>query len=224
VLIDNFKLVDRAASARSRTASSCSPITPTRPQRPHQNVADLKAQIAANEKGVQELRKMVAHFGSTWSRPIWATFRTMPRKACAGCSSPVGLRVRVPDRHRPGDQGEDHGRPRQARGDRRFHRHLAMQQPNNFNAPEPVARAAVLYVLPRDGRKPIPMNAGCLKPINIIIPEGSHAAPAYPRAVVAGNVETSQHVTNAMFCARRAGQQPGHDEQPHLRQRHLPVL
>src|SRR5690606_1113530 len=72
---------------------------------------------------------------------------------------------------------------------------------NNFNAPEPVARAAVLYCFRVMVEAPIPMNAGCLRPIRIVIPEGSMLKPAYPRAVVAGNVETSQHVTNAIFGA-----------------------
>jgi 5-oxoprolinase (ATP-hydrolysing) len=72
---------------------------------------------------------------------------------------------------------------------------------NNFNAPEPVARAAVLYCFRVMVESPIPMNAGCLRPIRIVIPEGCMLKPAYPRAVVAGNVETSQHVTNAIFGA-----------------------
>jgi 5-oxoprolinase (ATP-hydrolysing) len=72
---------------------------------------------------------------------------------------------------------------------------------NNFNAPEPVTRAAVLYCFRVMVEAPIPMNAGCLRPIRIVIPEGSMLKPAYPRAVVAGNVETSQHVTNAVFGA-----------------------
>ena len=74
-------------------------------------------------------------------------------------------------------------------------------QPNNFNAPAPVTRAAVLYAFRVMVEKNIPMNAGCLEPIEIVIPEGSMLAPQYPRAVVAGNVETSQHVTNALFGA-----------------------
>jgi 5-oxoprolinase (ATP-hydrolysing) len=65
----------------------------------------------------------------------------------------------------------------------------------------------------------IPMNAGCLKPINIVIPEDCMLSPEYPAAVVAGNVETSQHVTNACSARSRRWRQPGHDEQPHLRQR-----
>jgi 5-oxoprolinase (ATP-hydrolysing) len=75
---------------------------------------------------------------------------------------------------------------------------------NNFNAPEPVARAAVLYAFRVMVEDAIPMNAGCLRPINIAIPDGSMLKPAYPAAVVAGNVETSQHVTNALFGAMGA--------------------
>jgi 5-oxoprolinase (ATP-hydrolysing) len=72
---------------------------------------------------------------------------------------------------------------------------------NNFNAPEPVTRAAVLYVFRLMVEAPIPMNGGCLKPIRIVVPEGSMLKPAYPSAVVAGNTETSQHVTNCLLQA-----------------------
>jgi 5-oxoprolinase (ATP-hydrolysing) len=75
------------------------------------------------------------------------------------------------------------------------------QQPNNFNAPEPVARAAVLYVFRVMVDDDIPMNAGCLRPINIIIPKRTMLTPEYPAAVVAGNVEVSQAVTNCLFGA-----------------------
>ena len=93
----------------------------------------------------------------------------------------------------------------EARGDRRFHRHLAAAA-TNFNAPEPVTRAAVLYVFRVMVDDDIPMNAGCLRPINIIIPKKSILSPEYPAAVVAGNVETSQAVTDCLFGALgRAG-------------------
>jgi 5-oxoprolinase (ATP-hydrolysing) len=75
------------------------------------------------------------------------------------------------------------------------------QQPNNFNAPEPVTRAAVLYVFRVMVDDDIPMNAGCLRPIRIIIPKKSLLSPEFPAAVVAGNVETSQEVTNCLFGA-----------------------
>jgi 5-oxoprolinase (ATP-hydrolysing) len=73
--------------------------------------------------------------------------------------------------------------------------------PDNFNAPAAVTRAAVLYVFRVMAERPIPLNAGCLDPVDIVIPEGSLLAPSYPRAVAAGNVETSQHVVNALFAA-----------------------
>ncbi len=75
------------------------------------------------------------------------------------------------------------------------------QQPTNFNAPEPVARAAVLYVFRVMVDDEIPMNAGCLRPIRVLIPEGSMLSPRYPAAVVAGNVETSQAIVDALFGA-----------------------
>ena len=82
-----------------------------------------------------------------------------------------------------------------------------------------MARAAVLYVFRVMVEDDIPMNAGCLRPIDIVIPEGSMLSPRYPAAVVAGNVETSQAVTNCLFAALGAlGTGAGHDEQPHLRQ------
>ena len=75
------------------------------------------------------------------------------------------------------------------------------EQKTNFNAPEPVTRAAVLYAFRVMVEGDIPMNAGCLRPIHIVIPEGSMLSPRYPAAVVAGNVETSQHVTDCLFGA-----------------------
>ena len=99
------------------------------------------------------------------------------------------------------------------------------QQPSNFNAPEPVTRAAILYVFRVMVDDDIPMNAGCLRPIRIIVPEGSMLSPRYPAAVVAGNVEVSQAVTDTLFAALGAlGSAQGDDEQPHLRRRHLSIL
>ncbi|WP_262817691.1 hydantoinase B/oxoprolinase family protein, partial [Enterobacter cloacae] len=78
------------------------------------------------------------------------------------------------------------------------------QRSDNFNAPEPVTRAAVLYVSRVLVEGDIPMNAGCLRPIRIVVPEGSMLSPQYPAAVVAGNVEVSQAVTNCLFGATKA--------------------
>ena len=99
------------------------------------------------------------------------------------------------------------------------------QRATNFNAPPAVCKAAVLYVFRTLVDDDIPLNDGCLKPLDIIIPEGSMLNPRYPAAVVAGNVETSQvHHRRALRRARRAGRGAGHDEQFHLRQRALPIL
>ena len=151
----------------------------------------------------------------------------MPPKACAASSTALPrLRIRTT---RP-DQGTTIKvkiTRRQATSARRRSISPAPRRSRttNFNAPEPVTRAAVLYVFRVMVDDDIPMNAGCLRPINIIIPEGSMLTPDYPAAVVAGNVETSpaRHQL-PVRRARRARRRAGHDEQPHLRQRALPVL
>ena len=171
---------------------------------PDQNVADLKAQIAANEKGVHEMRRMVDQFGwdvvSAYMRHVQdnaeeSVRRVLERLEDCEIDYPTDqgavIRVKITvDRERREATVDFTG--------------TSPQRPDNFNAPEPVARAAVLYVFRVLTEAPIPMNAGCLKPVRLVIPEGSMLAPRYPAAVVAGNVETSQHVTNAMFCATRA--------------------
>src|SRR5205807_8450084 len=75
------------------------------------------------------------------------------------------------------------------------------QLPDNFNAPYSIVRAASLYVVRTLIDDAIPMNDGCLRPIKLIVPEGSMLNPKYPAAVVAGHVETSQVVTDALFAA-----------------------
>ena len=200
VLIDNFKLVDQG---RFREAELVELLTlhPYPVRNVHQNVADLKAQIAANERGIQELRKMVDHFGldvvTAYMGHVQDNAEESVRRVISAlkdssCEYPTDqgsvIRVKITvDRDK-----------REATVD--FTGTTGVK-PNNFNAPEPVTRAAVLYCfrVMVDGH--IPMNAGCLKPIHIIIPDGSMLKPAYPAAVVAGNVETSQHVTNALFAA-----------------------
>ena len=198
--IDNFKLVDRG---RFREKELYDVLTGAKyPARnPLQNVNDLKAQIAANEKGVQELHKMVAQF----RLPVVARLHA----ARAG----QRRRERAP-RHRPAarrafsyeiDQGTwikvkitVDKKKREATVD---FTGTSPQQGTNFNAPEPVTRAAVLYVFRVMVDDDIPMNAGCLRPINIVIPKRSMLTPHYPAAVVAGNVETSQAVTDSLFGA-----------------------
>lgn len=203
VLFDNFKVVDQGIfqeiALRDLLTDHPYPV-----RNADQNVGDLKAQIAANEKGVHEMRKMVDQFG--WD--VVSAYMGHVQDNAEESVRRVLARLSDCEIEYPTDQGAvikvkitvDHDK-REATVD---FTGTSDQQPNNFNAPEPVARAAVLYVFRVLTEQPIPMNAGCLKPINLIIPEGSMLRPRYPAAVVAGNVETSQHVTNAMFCATKA--------------------
>jgi len=200
VLIDNFKLVDRGRFLEEKTRALLTyGKYPAR--RPDKNIADLKAQIAANAKGEAELKRMVAHFGldvvEAYMRHVQDNAEEAVRRLLARLDdghfrvetdqgAAVEVRITI-DRKRRSAKVDFTG--------------TSPQQPNNFNAPEPVTRAAVLYTFRVMVDEPIPMNAGCLKPIEIVIPEGSMLRPTYPAAVVAGNVETSQIVTNALFAA-----------------------
>lgn len=200
VLIDNFLLVEegrfREAELRATLADHPYPV-----RNPAQNIADLKAQIAANEKGSAEIRRMVREFGL---ETIHAYMRHVRDNAAESVR-------RVIDRLSDSEFAvtTDQGTvirvkitvDRESRTATIDFSGTSEAQPNNFNAPAPVTRAAVLYAFRVMVEQPIPMNAGCLEPIEIVIPEGSMLAPQYPRAVVAGNVETSQHVTNALFSA-----------------------
>jgi 5-oxoprolinase (ATP-hydrolysing) len=203
VLMDNFKLVDRG---RFREQALYDALTGAKyPARnPLQNVNDLKAQIAANEKGVQELRKMVAQFGLD----VVKAYMGHVQDNAAESVRRVIDRLHDSSFSYEMDQGTfikvkitvDKAK-RELTVD---FTGTSPQQPTNFNAPEPVARAAVLYVFRVMVDDDIPMNAGCLRPIRIVIPDGSMLSPRYPAAVVAGNVETSQAVTDCLFGALRA--------------------
>ena len=200
VLIDNFKLVDRGrlreAELRALLASGPYPV-----RNAEQNVADLAAQVAANEKGVQELRRMTRDFGLDVVQAYMGHVQ-------ANAAEQVR---RVIDRLKDGsfvyemDDGAriavtvtvDH-RARRAKID---FTGTSPQQPSNFNAPSAVAKAAVLYVFRTMIDDEIPMNAGCLEPLDIVIPEGCMLRPEYPAAVVSGNVETSQCITDALYGA-----------------------
>lgn len=204
VLFDNFRIVDRG---KFREKELHALLTDHRyPARnPHQNIADLKAQIAANEKGVAELRKMVAHFGldvveaymghvqDNAAESVRRVIERLPDTSAYEYPTDTGQVIKVKisvDREKREATVDFTG--------------TSPVMKNNFNAPEPVARAAVLYAFRVMVEDMIPMNAGCLRPINIVIPDGCMLKPAYPAAVVAGNVETSQHVTNALFGAMGA--------------------
>lgn len=200
VLIDNFKLVE---NGRFRESEVRRVLTDHQyPARnPDQNIADLKAQVAANARGVAELRAMIGQFGLDI---VQAYMGHVQDNAAAEVARVIGrlsdgeytyptdtgqiIRVKITVDRDAGEATVDFTGTSEA-------------QANNFNAPEPVTRAAVLYVFRVMVEAPIPMNAGCLRPVRIVIPEGSMLSPRYPAAVVAGNVETSQHVTNALFGA-----------------------
>ena len=200
VLIDNFRLVE---GGEFREAELVALLTGHRwPVRNvAQNVADLKAQIAANEMGVHELRKMVAHFGldvvraymghvqdnaAESVRRVIDALHDSEFEVATDQGAVIKVKITV-DRDKREATVDFTG--------------TSPEQKTNFNAPEPVARAAVLYCFRVMVEDQIPMNAGCLRPINIVIPEGSMLKPRYPAAVVAGNVETSQHVTDCLFGA-----------------------
>ena len=204
VLFDNFRIVD---GGRFREAELVALLTdhPYPARNPRQNVADLKAQIAANEKGVAELRKMVEHFGldvvqaymghvqDNAAESVRRVLERLPDDSSCEYPTDTGqvIRVRITV-------------DREARKAKVDFTGTSPVEKNNFNAPEPVARAAVLYAFRVMVENNIPMNAGCLRPIEIVIPDGCMLRPSYPAAVVAGNVETSQHVTNALFMAMGA--------------------
>ncbi|TFW28935.1 hydantoinase B/oxoprolinase family protein [Massilia horti] len=202
VLIDNFKLVDgldgvlREAETR---ALLCGARYPAR--NPDQNMADLRAQVAANQKGVEELRKMVRHFGLDVVQAYMGHVQDNAEEAVRrvitalkdgsfcyeldnGAKIEVAIRVDQIARNAEIDFTGTSG-----------------QLPNNFNAPSAVCMAAVLYVFRTLVDDEIPLNAGCLKPLKVIIPPGSMLNPHYPASVVSGNVETSTCITNALYGA-----------------------
>jgi 5-oxoprolinase (ATP-hydrolysing) len=200
VYIDNLTLVDRGRfRERELHALLTGGEYPAR--NPVQNINDLKAQIAANEKGVHELRRMVRHF----TLPVVRAYMRHVQDNAAESVRRVIDRLHDSTFSTQMDQGTaikvriavDKKR-REATVD---FTGTSPQQPNNFNAPEPVTRAAVLYVFRVMVDDDIPMNAGCLRPIRIVIPKTSLLSPEFPAAVVAGNVETSQEVTNCLFGA-----------------------
>jgi 5-oxoprolinase (ATP-hydrolysing) len=203
VYIDNVKLV---AEGRFLEAETRALLTGAKnpARQPDKNIADLKAQVAANIKGEAELKRMVQHFGLD---VVEAYMGHVQDNAEASVRR---LLARLADGHFRVDM--DQGTAievritvdREARTAKVDFTGTSPQQASNFNAPEPVTRAAVLYTFRVMVDEPIPMNAGCLKPIEVVIPEGSMLSPAYPAAVVAGNVEISQVVTNALFAALNA--------------------
>ena len=200
VYIDNFTLVERGRFREKETYQLLQGAKyPAR--NPLQNVNDIKAQIAANEMGVRELRKMVRYF----TLPVVRAYMRHVQDNAAESVRRVIDRLHDSSFSIETDQGSTikvriavDKKKREATVD---FTGTSPQQASNFNAPEPVTRAAVLYVFRVMVDDDIPMNAGCLRPIRIVIPKQSMLTPEFPAAVVAGNVETSQEVTNCLFGA-----------------------
>jgi 5-oxoprolinase (ATP-hydrolysing) len=200
VLLDNVQLV---AAGRFLEAEMRAILESGRyPSRNvDQNLADLRAQVAACAKGAAELAKMVEHFSlpvvRAYMKHVQDNAEESVRRVLdvltdgrfeyemdSGATIAVAISI---DKARREATIDFTG--------------TSPQQPTNFNAPSAVCKAAVLYVFRTLVDDDIPMNAGCLKPLHIVIPEGSMLRPSYPAAVVAGNVETSQTVTDALFGA-----------------------
>ncbi|MEM1364390.1 MAG: hydantoinase B/oxoprolinase family protein [Pseudomonadota bacterium] len=170
------------------------------------NIGDLKAQIAANEKGVAELHAMVGQYGlptvHAYMTHVQDFAETAVRAVIDRLSDGVGV-LRM-DQHTDENPCEIRVRitvDKDAREATLDFTGTSPQQADNYNAPEPITRAVALYCFRCMVDEDIPMNAGCLRPIKIILPEGSMLKPEYPAAVVAGNVEVSQAATNAVFAA-----------------------
>jgi 5-oxoprolinase (ATP-hydrolysing) len=206
VLLDNVKLVAGAGTMgdgrfleddiRTRLLGARYPA-----RNPDQNIADLRAQIAANQKGVEELGKMVAHFGMeivvAYMKHVQDNAEESVRRVVTalkdghyelkldnGAIIKVAITV---DRDKREATIDFTG--------------SSPQQINNFNAPSAICYAAVLYVFRMLVDDDIPLNAGCLKPLHVIIPAGSMLNPHFPASVVSGNVETSTCITNALIGA-----------------------
>lgn len=200
VLFDNWLLVRdgtfREAETRELLTGAAHPS-----RDPDTNLADLRAQIAANEKGVAELRGMVGQFGAEVVDAYMGHVQDNAEES---------VRRIVAELHDGSYRYEtDNGAvievaltvDRDARSAVVDFTGTSPQQPGNFNAPKSVVMAAVLYVFRTLVADDIPLNSGCLKPLEVRVPEGSMLAPVHPAATVAGNVETSQAVTGALYAA-----------------------
>jgi 5-oxoprolinase (ATP-hydrolysing) len=200
VLIDNWLLVENGRLREKETADLLAGAEyPSRD--PATNLADLRAQVAANEKGIEELHRMVDHFGldvvRAYMRHVQENAAEAVREVITALSdgeytyeldNGAVIRIAVTV-------------DRAARTATIDFTGTSAQLADNFNAPSSVAMAAVLYVFRTLVGKDIPLNSGCLKPLNVIIPPDTMLSPAYPAAVAAGNVETSQAVTGALYAA-----------------------
>ncbi|QTR49570.1 hydantoinase B/oxoprolinase family protein [Candidatus Thiothrix anitrata] len=200
ILLTNVKLVERGhfreAEIRALLASGAYPA-----RNIDYNIADLKAQLAACTRGETELTRMIAQMGLA---TVQAYMRHVQDNAEASVRRVIGslkdgsFQYDMDDGSRICVQITVDAANRSATLD---FTGTSSQHPGNLNAPTAITRAAVLYVFRCLVQDNIPLNEGCLKPLHIIIPPGSMLNPQYPAAVVAGNVETSQYVVDALFGA-----------------------
>jgi 5-oxoprolinase (ATP-hydrolysing) len=200
IVLDGLKLVDQGVFLSDEIYKAFSQ-GPYPARNIPQNIADLMAQTAANATGAAELRKLVDHYGietvhaymgfiqdsaEESVRKVIAKLQDSEFEYVLDSGALIKLKITV-----------DH----QQRNAVIDFTGTSEQQPTNFNAPGAITRAAVLYVFRCLVNDDIPLNAGCMKPLEIVMTKGSMLNPSYPAAVVAGNVETSQSVTNALFAA-----------------------
>jgi 5-oxoprolinase (ATP-hydrolysing) len=200
VLAENLRIVagQRFDEAAVRDWLGANPY-PAR--NPDQNLADLRAQIAANERGAAELRRLVAEYSYATNAAYMGHIKDHAEIAVReviGSLTDGAFAYRLDD----GAVIRVNIRvDRDACRARIDFTGTSEQRTNNLNAPAAVCRAAVLYVFRTLVKRDIPLNAGCLRPLEIVIPEGSMLNPRPPAAVVAGNVETSQYIVDALYGA-----------------------
>ncbi len=200
VLFDNFRLVSAGhfeeQALRERLVAGAHPA-----RNPAQNIADLKAQIAANEKGGAELARMIERYGLQTVRAYMQHVQDNAEESVRRVIGQLGsgsFRYEMDNGQAIVVRVEIDSASRSAVID---FSGTSVQAENNFNAPVSVCAAAVLYVFRTLIDEDIPLNAGCLKPLRLVIPAGSMLNPRYPAAVVAGNVETSQCIVDALYGA-----------------------
>lgn len=200
VLFRNFRLVTQGrfedGELRKRLTTDAHPA-----RNPDQNIADLKAQIAANERGIAELERVIAEYGldtvTDHMRHVQDNAEECVRRALGKLGSGA-FRYEMDNGQVIAVRAEVDAQRRSAVID---FTGTSAQGDNNFNAPLSVCMAAVLYVFRTLVDEDIPLNAGCMRPLEVRVPEGSMLNPRYPAAVVAGNVETSQCIVDALYGA-----------------------
>ncbi|KOR33835.1 5-oxoprolinase [Planktothricoides sp. SR001] len=200
ILFDNFQLVSRGKFQENELLEKLN-SSPYPARNQAQNIADLQAQIAANKRGIQEIENMVNHFGLETVQAYMGYVQNNAEESVRrvinvlkdgeftylmDAGGTIQVKVTLDKTTRSAKIDFTGTSP---------------QQNSNFNAPAAVCKAAVLYVFRTLVDDNIPLNAGCMKPLEIIIPEGCMLNPQYPAAVVAGNVETSQAIVDALYGA-----------------------